>query len=105
MPTQSLRKIEVVIFSPDEQFILLVALMSAQVIWKERNSVVARDAEYLLRPYVINSYSASQEIWCTATLWNRIMTAQCEGMGGSRVGEVRAGTTSPMPEHKGFKLQ
>ena len=29
------------------------------------------------------------------------MTAQCEGM-GSRVGEVRAGTTSLMPEHKGF---
>ena len=26
------------------------------------------------------------------------------GDGGSRVGEVRAGTTSPMPEHKGFKL-
>ena len=25
------------------------------------------------------------------------------GDGGSRVGEVRAGTTSPMPEHKGFK--
>ena len=25
--------------------------------------------------------------------------------GGGRVGEVRAGTTSPMPEHKGFKLQ
>ena len=24
------------------------------------------------------------------------------GEGGSRVGEVRAGTTSPMPEHKGF---
>ena len=24
---------------------------------------------------------------------------------GGRVGEVRAGTTSPMPEHKGFKLQ
>ena len=22
-----------------------------------------------------------------------------------RVGEVRAGTTSPMPDHKGFKLQ
>ena len=28
-----------------------------------------------------------------------------QGDGGSRVGEVRAGTTSPMPEHKGFKLQ
>ena len=27
------------------------------------------------------------------------------GYGGSRVGEVQAGTTSPMPEHKGFKLQ
>ena len=27
------------------------------------------------------------------------------GDGGSRVGEVRAGTASPMPEHKGFKLQ
>ena len=27
------------------------------------------------------------------------------GDGGSRVGEERAGTTSPMPEHKGFKLQ
>ena len=27
------------------------------------------------------------------------------GDGGGRVGEVRAGTTSPMPEHKGVKLQ
>ena len=27
------------------------------------------------------------------------------GDGGSRVGEVQAGTTSTMPEHKGFKLQ
>ena len=27
------------------------------------------------------------------------------GDGGSMVSEVRAGTTSPMPEHKGFKLQ
>ena len=26
------------------------------------------------------------------------------GDGGCRVGEVRAGTTSPMPYHKGFKL-
>ena len=28
-----------------------------------------------------------------------------QGIGGSRVGEVRAGTTSTMPEHKGFMLQ
>ena len=27
------------------------------------------------------------------------------GDGGCRVGEVRAGTTSPKPDHKGFKLQ
>ena len=33
--------------------------------------------------------------------------AQWEGMGdgGCRVGEVRAGTTSPMPDHEAFKLQ
>ena len=27
------------------------------------------------------------------------------GDGVCRVGEVRAGTASPMPDHKGFKLQ
>ena len=27
------------------------------------------------------------------------------GDGGCRVGEVQAGTTSPMLDHKGFKLQ
>ena len=27
------------------------------------------------------------------------------GDGGCRVGEVWAGNTSPMPDHKGFKLQ
>ena len=42
----------------------------------------------------INSYSASRDNWCTVG-----------GDGGCRVGEVRAGTTSPMPDHKGFKLQ
>ena len=28
-----------------------------------------------------------------------------EGDGGCRIGEVRAGTTSPLPDHKGFKVQ
>ena len=42
----------------------------------------------------INSYSGSRDNWCTVG-----------GDGGCRVGEVRAGTTSPMPDHKGFKLQ
>ena len=35
----------------------------------------------------INSYSASHGNWCTETLWNRIMTAQCEGIG--EVGSAR----------------
>ena len=34
-----------------------------------------------------DSYSASHNNWCSATLWNRIMTAQCEGMG--EVGSAR----------------
>ena len=42
----------------------------------------------------INSYSASHDNWCTVG-----------GDGGYRVGEIRASTTSPMPDHKGFKLQ
>ena len=42
----------------------------------------------------VNSYSASRDNWCTVG-----------GDGGCRVGEVQAGTTSPMPDHKGFKLQ
>ena len=35
----------------------------------------------------INSYSASRDNWCTGTLWNRIITAQCEGM--EKVGSAR----------------
>ena len=34
-----------------------------------------------------NSYSASHDNWCTGTLWNRVITAQCEGMG--EVGSAR----------------
>ena len=48
---------------------------------------------YILRRTVscsrdlLNSYSASHDNWCTAILWNRIITAQCEGMG--EVGSAR----------------
>ena len=42
----------------------------------------------------INSYSARRDNWCTVG-----------EDGGCRVGEVRAGTTPPMPDHKSFKLQ
>ena len=34
-----------------------------------------------------NSYSAGHNNWCTETLWNRVITAQCEGMG--EVGSAR----------------
>ena len=36
----------------------------------------------------VNSYSASHDNWCTVG-----------GDGGCRVGEVQAGTTSPIPDH------
>ena len=42
----------------------------------------------------INSYSSSHNNWCTLG-----------GDGGCRIGKVWAGATSPMPDHKGFKLQ
>ena len=44
--------------------------------------------------HCLNSYSTSCDNWCTVG-----------GNGRCKVGEVRAGTTSPMPDHKGFKLQ
>ena len=46
-----------------------------------RNGIIHLDC------WSINSYSASHDKWCTAILWNRIMTAQCEGMG--EVGSAR----------------
>ena len=41
----------------------------------------------------------------TLTVLVMTINAQWEGMGDVGSGEVRAGTTSPMPDHKGFKLQ
>ena len=41
----------------------------------------------------------------TLTVLVATIDPQWEGYGGCRVSEVRAGTTSPMPDHKGFKLQ
>ena len=52
----------------------------------------------------VNSYSAmSRQLihWDTLKQDNY---STVRGDGGGRVGEVRAGTTSPMPEHSGFKL-
>ena len=41
----------------------------------------------------------------TLTVLVTTIDAQWEGMRDVGVGEVRAGTTSPMPDHKGFKVQ
>ena len=35
----------------------------------------------------------------------KVLVATIDAQWGCRVGEVRAGTTSPMPDHNGFKLQ
>ena len=40
--------------------------------------------------------------------WDTFKQYNCStvgGDGGCRVGEVQAGTTSPIPNHKGFELQ
>ena len=61
--------------------------------------------DYVIKQ-TVNSYSASHDNWCTA--WDTLKQGNhstVRGDGGSRVGEVRAGTTSTMPEHKGFMLQ
>ena len=64
------------------------------------------NTENPLRP---KHFASSQKDGFILTLTVLVTTidAQWEGMrdGGCRVGEVRAGTTSPMPNHKGFKLQ
>ena len=48
---------------------------------------------------------ASHDNWCT---WDTFIKQDNDstvgGDGGCRVGEVRAGSTSPMPDYKGFKL-
>ena len=53
----------------------------------KRCSIYSMITWVLVQMSTFNSYSASRDSWCTATLWNRIMTAQCEGMG--EVGSVR----------------
>ena len=54
------------------------------------------------------SYSAHCRTICELMHWDTLKQGNhstVRGDVGSRVGEVRAGTTSTMPEHKGFMLQ
>ena len=52
-----------------------------------------------------NSYSASHDSWCTGTPLKQDTYSTVGGNGRCRVSEVRASITSPIPDHKGFKLQ
>ena len=58
--------------------------------------LTAEDDPQWLESFVIKLAlkSTSRDNWCTVGR-----------DGGCRVGEVQASTTSPMPDHKGFKLQ
>ena len=64
-----------------------------QFLWTTANEKGAVKIIQLVQIYRLiemrffNSYSASHDNWCTETLWNRITTAQCEGMG--EVGSAR----------------
>ena len=53
----------------------------------------------------VSWFTCIKSILLTLKVLVATIDAQWEGMGGCRVGEVRAGTTSPVPDHKGFKLQ
>ena len=54
-------------------------------------------------------YNSNPLCKCSGELSLKVLVttidAQWEGMGDVGVGEVRAGTTSPMPDHKDSKLQ
>ena len=47
----------------------------------------------------------SRQSHARVTVMKQDNTAQCDGMGDLGSDKVRAGTTSPMPEHKGLELQ
>ena len=60
--------------------------------WRDVNNVVKQHTAYTYsregtQHENFNSYSASHDNWCAETLWNRVITAQCEGMG--EVGSAR----------------
>ena len=66
--------------------------LKKHMVSQDRKSIIIVIIIALLRVWnggllTLNSYSASHDNWCTATLWNRIMTVQCEGMG--EVGSAR----------------
>ena len=53
----------------------------------------------LIQPGLLSIYPTTTE-----DIFRQDNYSTVRGDGECRVGEVRAGTTSPMPDHKGFKL-
>ena len=95
---------------------ILLALLQNSLYWASSEAAfIARDeyyiSEILLRsleptfpatPMYGNERDTTME---TLEQKSRVLSSTVGGDGGCRVGEVRAGTTSPIPDHKGFKLQ
>ena len=55
-----------------------------------------------------NLITLTLKVFIMTVHWDTFKQDNCStvgGDGGCRVSEVQASTTSPMPDHKGFKLQ
>ena len=55
--------------------------------WCLSEWIICSFPRYMNSYLCFNSWSASRDNWCTGTLWNMIITTQCEGMG--EVGSAR----------------
>ena len=62
-------------------------IQSKQVFKLNLSALIFKDCFTRISPHSSRWNSASHDNWCTATLWNRLTTAQCEGMG--EVGSAR----------------
>ena len=67
-----------IFFQPPYSF---VACLASSRLCLFTYSHTATHSQRLCLVRCVNSYSTSHDNWCTVTLWSRIMTAQCEGMG------------------------
>ena len=64
--------------------------ISQKWLWIFKSTLFTFNQSWIISQAILlcfNSNSASHDNWCTAILWNRTMTAQCEGMG--EVGSAR----------------
>ena len=64
----------------EQQSLVLYTSPTDWAIWPDANNAQTNAAARHY-DYAFNSCSASHDNWCTGTLWNWVITAQCEGMG------------------------